>query len=79
MDTILRIGAAGILGGASCCLAMVAVYGYSKMRGREIDFRDPGAFKTGHFYIFFAVALFFTMVVYPGINGLGRVLSRLVG
>ena len=74
---MFRILAAGILGGASAYLAMLAFYGYSKITGREIDFRDPGMYKESLYYVFLVVVAFFTMAVYPSIEGLARVLHRL--
>jgi len=76
MDSFLGIVAAGILGAVSCAFAFIAFYVYSKFRGGEPDFDK--ASLPALFWFWFAVALVFVMVAYPGIQGLAHVLRRLV-
>ena len=76
MESLLRIVAAGILGAASCAFAFIGFYLYSKFRGGEPIF-DKASLPP-LFWFWFAVALVFVMVVYPGIQGLEHILRRLV-
>ncbi len=79
MDSIFRIVAAGLLGGASCCLALLAFHGYSKIRGSKVGLRNSEAVKASFFFwVLFAVVTSFMIFVYPGIQGLAHVLRRLV-
>jgi len=79
LEPIFGIVAAGVLGGASSCIAILAFYGYSKITGSK-SLRLTGKWNMASLFliwVLFSVVMAFTMVVYPGIDGLARVLHRL--
>ena len=78
MDPIFIV-AAGILGAASFCIALLAFYGFAKITGSKYLRlnREWNMASLFVFWIFATVVAAFTMAVYPSIDGLARLLHRL--